>query len=89
MLELNALDVLKKRKLNFLPDHFHKVKLSLSENFFEIENWIQVKLQHRYFFDKMTSAEKTGQIKISNFVAFEDEKELTYFLLACPFLRRN
>ena len=33
--------------------------------------------------------DKDGNLKSTTFMAFEDQKELTYFMLACPHLRRN
>jgi hypothetical protein len=33
--------------------------------------------------------DQEGKLKSATFVAFEDHKELTYFMLACPHLRRN
>lgn len=89
MLNINPLDVLDKRKLSFLPPHFTKVKLQLNERTEDIENWILKKLKGRYSFVKLPSIDKDGHLKSATFVAFEDQKEITYFMLACPYLRRN
>ena len=32
--------------------------------------------------------DKDGKLKTPTYVGFEEEKELTYFMLACPNLRR-
>ena len=91
MFDLNPLDVLHKRSLNYVPPHFTKFKLSEDtwNNYSSIENWIRAKLKGRYSIVKTPAIGKEGQLKTATFVAFEDQKELTYFMLACPHLRRN
>lgn len=88
MLELNPIDVLKKRQMNFLPTHFSKIKLDRSMSDCEIENWIRNKLKGRYFIGNISDVGKDNKLKIFTAIAFEDQKELTYFMLACPFYRR-
>jgi len=90
MFDLNPIDVLKKRKLNFLPLHFSKLKINEGDLFEgNIQEWIQNKLKGRYAITRTPSLDKDGNMKTATFVAFEDQKELTYFMLACPHLRRN
>jgi hypothetical protein len=91
MIELNPLDVLHSRKLFRIPRHFSKVKLSDSSfvtDLHEIENWIENRCKSRYSISKVCSTDNTGKIKESTFAGFEEEKELTYFMLACPYFRR-
>jgi hypothetical protein len=89
MIDLNPLDVLKKRKLDFLPVHFSKTKISeraIWDN--SLEAWVKTKLKGRYCILKSPSVDETGKLK-SNFVlGLEDHKEMTYFMLACPHIRR-
>lgn len=89
MFDLNPIDVLKQRKLRTNPPHFSKTKISENEIFDGIEDWIRDKLKGRYFVGKIPSIDKTGNLRSTMFVGFEDQKELTYFMLACPLLRRN
>jgi hypothetical protein len=89
MFELNPLDILKKRELKFLPPHFSKFKISDFDNFDnKISDWIRSKLKGRYCIASIPSVE-ADKLKPSVYVGFEDEKELTYFMLACPHLRRK
>lgn len=70
--------------------HFSKIKISNSEVFdLNIDNWIRSKLKGRYYILNNPAIDETNKVKLSTFVGFEDQKELTYFMLACPFLRRN
>lgn len=90
MFDLNPIDVLKQRKLKTLPPHFSKFKLSDVEFFTEeFEDWIETRLKGRYCIVRSPNIDQDGGCKSATFVAFEEQKELTYFMLACPHLRRN
>jgi len=89
MLELNPVDVLKIREVKHIVPHFSKIKISDSERFdYNIVNWIKSRLKGRYYIAN-APALSDDKIKVSTFVGFEEQKELTYFMLACPYLRRN
>jgi hypothetical protein len=85
MIEINPLNVLNQRKVNWIPPHFTKIKLSEGDSNFlshwnkDLESWIDYRLKGRYGI--VVKPTTTGT---STFVGFEDEKELTYFMLACP-----
>jgi hypothetical protein len=90
MIEYNPLDVLKKRSLQTMPPHFGKIKVadfSLVDD--ELESWIRTKLKGRYAVTQLPTVGNDGKLKSAMFAGFEDQKELTYFMLACPYLRRN
>ena len=90
MFNLNPIDVLKQRELTTLPPHFVKVQISEGELIdSNLTNWIKTKLKGRYSVIRLPISGETGGIKSRTFAAFEDHKELTYFMLACPYLRRN
>jgi len=82
--------VLKEREVGVIHPHFAKTKVSDSERFdYDIVNWIKSKLKGRYFISHTPSIDYEGKLRIGTFIGFEEEKELTYFMLACPYLRRN
>lgn len=90
MIEYNPLDVLQKRSVKFMPGHFSKIKIAdVSFQLNELETWIKTKLKGRYSIKNIPAIGKDEKLKSSVFVGFEDQKELTYFMLACPYLRRN
>ena len=87
MFELNPLDVLKKRELRFIPQHFSTINYQgLFDN--DVKNWIKNNLKGRYALVKTVKVGELSSKTLSTIIAFEDEKELTYFTLACPYLRR-
>ena len=88
MFDLNPLDVLKQRKLKTLPPHFSKIKITESEMFEGVEDWIKTKLKGRYCLVRYPNIDNSGSLKSTTVVGFEEQKELTYFMLACPILRR-
>ena len=89
MFELNPIDVLRKREIGFMPPHFSKIKLSDDDSLFdEKSDWIKNKLKGRYYINHAPSIDN-NKLKTTTFIGFEDPKELTYFMLACPFLRRS
>lgn len=87
MLDLSPLSIIKKRKVSYLPPHFHTYQLEndfLSTLDSDCSTWIEYKLKGRYSITEKTSNSRADQLVIG----FEDEKELTYFMLACPHIRR-
>jgi hypothetical protein len=89
MFNLNPIEVLKQRELKTLPPHFSKTKILDMWLDGDINHWIQTKLKGRYCIVRSPSIDVDGRCKSDNFAAFEEQKELTYFMLACPYLRRN
>jgi hypothetical protein len=89
MFDLNPIDVLKQRKLKTLPPHFSKMKISEAELFEGIEDWVKTKLKGRYCLVRSPGIDESGNLKSSTYIGFEQQKELTFFMLACPNLRRN
>ena len=87
MLEFNVLDIVHRRKMKYLPKHFAKIKVIFHYEG-HVENWIQSKLKGRYWIANCVSISQDGKLQTACYAAFEDQKELTYFMLACPFIRR-
>lgn len=90
MIELNPIDILRKRELQTMPPHFSRMQILLSErNNDSIKKWISKKLKGRYCLTECPAIDSEDKFKTSTFVGFEDQKELTYFMLACPFITRR
>jgi hypothetical protein len=90
MLKLNALDILNRRQLDSVSPNFAKIKLAEGDLFgTEVETWIKTKLAGRFYIKRQPSVAQDGKLKTATYVGFEDHKELTYFMLACPHIRRN
>lgn len=85
--EPNPLNVFEARRLEFMPPHFDSVSIPVKYNLDRsIDKWIFSHLKGRYYIGRsvglVNNALETG-IKIG----FEETKELSYFMLACPHLK--
>lgn len=89
MFDLNPIDILHQRKVQTIPPHFSKMRISETDLFDGLEDWVKTKLKGRYYIAKKPSIDNSGSLRSTHFIGFEDQKELTYFMLACPHLRRN
>lgn len=85
--ELNPLDVLNSRFLNFIPEHFEKIVISKKIDIKILEDWIGFNLNSRYGIKQGYILDRENrQIVSSITIGFEDPKELTIFSLSCPYL---
>lgn len=90
MIDLNPLEILREREVKTLPPHFSKVKISNNDRYDKnILNWIRTKLSGRYCIVSYPAVDSDDKFKASTYVGLEEQKELTYFMLACQYLRRN
>jgi hypothetical protein len=94
MNEFNSLNILGEREVDFMPPHFSKTKLEIDslsfyiDGFQDVRVWINTKLKGRYSIKKLPTIGNDSKMKSTPFIGFEDSKELTYFMLACPYIRR-
>jgi len=87
-IKLGPLDVLNKRELDFLPKHFVTTMINDRYNQ-KIIAWVRNKLSGRYCVCRTPQIDSDDKLKTVSVIGFENEKELTYFMLACPYIRRN
>lgn len=91
-MEYNTLDLLNERQMKYLPIHFCSFQLDdgiIFSNKEQILNWIREKLVGRFAFLKSVGLDSNQKMKSSFVVGFEKPTELTYFIIACPYLRRS
>ena len=87
--EPNPLNIFGNRKVDFLPEFFDTVDLEQRYNLQDsITRWIDTNLKGRYFVTPRTVV-KDGTMQTKLTVGFENQKELSYFMLACPLLKYN
>lgn len=81
----NPLNYFGVRSTQYLPRHFEVVSVPISYNMeSSIEKWIFENLKNRYHVSRETHRGfRQSNIK----VGFEDPKEASYFMLACPHLK--
>jgi hypothetical protein len=87
--KINALNLFEKRRVEFCPPYFEYVVINPSYNLLKaIDDWIYDNLSGRYYLGKTVDLEETNSSIRSKYkIAFENPKELSYFMLACPHLK--
>lgn len=89
--EINPLDVLEKRKLDFLPPHLEALTISY-QNYYQqnelVKEWIVENLKGRFYIGSAVKLDD-NRLLSNQIVAFEDTRESTIFFLACPHLAKN
>lgn len=85
--QVNPLNVLKVRRVEFCPPYFETVQIDPAYNLARaVDEWIFYNLSGRYFIGTSVDA-RDGAIKQKIKIGFEKPSELSYFMLACPLLK--
>ena len=87
--EINPLNVLKFRKLNFIPRHFKKISVNSKINVKEIEYWIEYNLNSRYAIISSHILDENKKVIPIIEIGLEDPKELTLLSLGCNILHKQ
>jgi len=91
-LKINPLSVFGMRRVKFCPPHFESSTIALTYNMSKaLESWIDDNTRGRYFIGQRLDSNifdgTKYRVKYSTVVSFENSKDLSYFLLACPYLK--
>lgn len=82
---INPLNVLGIRKLNFIPKHFSSITISSDRDIEKIEEWVYANLNSRYCIKCVQFIDDKNKISSIYKFGVEEEKELTIFSLLCPY----
>ena len=86
--EPNPLNVFGIRRTKIQPKHFESIAINYTYNMEEALNkWIRKNLKGRFYVGKVLKVDEQNQVNSMLNVAFEEGKELAYFMLACPLLK--
>ena len=76
------------RRLSHEPPHLATIDLPHTYNMESaISKWIDNNLKKRYYLNRVIGLTKQNKIETVLRAGFEDPKELSYFVLACPHLK--
>ena len=85
---VTAQDFFEIRRLSYESSHLAIIDLPHTYNIeTAISKWIDSNLKKRYFLKKVIGLTKQNKIETVLRAGFEDPKELSYFVLACPLLK--
>jgi hypothetical protein len=86
--EPNPLDIFNLRRTEFCPSHFSTVNIQKRYNLEQsISEWIEYNLKGRFFIGPNVELDNENKIQSVYTVGFENPKELSFFMLACPHLK--
>lgn len=84
----NPYDVFKIRKVKVPIPYFEYVNLPSSYNIEEsLSNWIDSNLRNRYYIGRKVILDNDNKLNQVITIGFEETKEMSYFMLACPHLK--
>jgi hypothetical protein len=87
---INPLNVFGARRVDFCPPYFQSITVELTYNLLKaLDDWIYENLSGRYYIGKSVELENDGPVKQKIKISFENPTEVSYFVLACPYLKYN
>jgi hypothetical protein len=85
--KINPLNVLGCREVQDPPPHFHYLFVDLRYNIIgSVKQWIYENLKSRFYIGESLQL-VDNQLIVRIKIGFEEPKEASFFLLACPLLR--
>ena len=86
--KINPLNVFEVRQVKSAPPHFEYVNLPMKYNLEEsLVKWIKQNLKNRFYTGKNVSLDSDNKLVQVLTVGFEETKDMSYFMLACPHLK--
>tara|TARA_B110000503_G_C7025820_1_gene361783 strand:- start:379 stop:660 length:282 start_codon:yes stop_codon:yes gene_type:complete len=86
----NPLNVFKVRQVKSAPPHFEYVNIPIKYNLEQsLVKWIEANLRHRFYIGKNVSIDSENKLIQVITVGFEENRDMSYFMLACPHLKYN
>ena len=84
----NPLDFFEIRKTSIPCGHFTFINIPLKYNLEQsVANWIKDNLKGRFYVGNATKLDQNNQYQKVIEIGFENPKELSFFTLACPYLK--
>jgi len=86
----NPLNVFELRRITLRPVHFEYVNVPMKYNLEDsLAKWIVSNLKHRFYIGKNVSLDDNNKLIQVVTVGFEETRDMSYFMLACPHLKYN
>ena len=86
----NPLNVFKVRQVKSAPPHFEYINIPSKYNLEQsLAKWIKTHCKHRFFVSRNIILDNERKLLNVITVGFEENKDMSYFMLACPHLKYN
>lgn len=86
--EVNPLGVLKLRKLGFIPEHFTKIAVDVTDIKL-LDHWINYNLNSRYAIKRTYALDTNKKLVEVLEIGLEDPREITMLTLGCPYVHKK
>ena len=84
----NPLNVFEVRQVKSAPPHFEYVNLPMTYNLdSSIIKWVKQNLKNRFYVGRNVTLDNDNKLTQVLTVGFEETKDMSYFMLACPHLK--
>tara|TARA_B100000780_G_C21048543_1_gene420971 strand:- start:571 stop:852 length:282 start_codon:yes stop_codon:yes gene_type:complete len=84
----NPLNVFRIRKVKAAVPYFEYVNLPVAYNLEDaISTWIYINLKNRYYIGRKLTLDHDNKLNQIITVGFEENRDMSYFMLACPHLK--
>jgi hypothetical protein len=88
--EPNPLNVFEVRRVKSAPPHFDYINLPIKYNMeVSLTKWINKNCKHRFYLSRNVVLDTERKVINVITVGFEENKDMSYFMLACPHLKYN
>lgn len=88
--EPNPLNVFEVRQVKAAVPHFEYVNIPMKYNLEQsLTKWIERNLKNRFYIGKNVTLNDANKVTPVITVGFEESKDMSYFMLACPHLKYN
>tara|TARA_B110000503_G_scaffold120062_1_gene182401 strand:+ start:164 stop:439 length:276 start_codon:yes stop_codon:yes gene_type:complete len=85
---INPLNVFEARRVSFCPPHFEIITIEKTYNIdTAMSEWINENCKGRFFIGPTVELNSDNKIVTKLKIGFENSKEMSYFMLACPLLK--
>jgi hypothetical protein len=85
---VNPLEVFNARLVKSAPAHFEYVNIPAMYNLeSSLIKWIERHLKNRFYVGKNVTLDENNKLTQVITVGFEESKDMSYFMLACPHLK--
>ena len=86
----NPLNVFDLREAKSAPPHFEYIHIPAKYNLEQsLAKWIKCYCKHRFFLSRNIILDDDRKLINVITVGFEEKKDMSYFMLACPHLKYN
>lgn len=88
--EPNPLNVFGVRQVKSAPPHFEYINIPAKYNLEQsLVKWIEKHCKHRFFLSRNIMLDNERKLMNVITIGFEENKDMSYFMLACPHLKYN